>query len=282
VDDKFKGIKSCDDLGMLNGLAFEEYLRQMFVDLGYKVKKTQASGDYGGDLVLTDGEKTIAVQAKQYAKPVGFDAVKEVHFAKDYYKTTEAWIVAPKGFTPQAINGARKVGVRLICDKELEKLIAQAHEGANVTESEKRRKEKELITTAVIPAGTVHIEKGAFADCVNLKSINLPSSLKSIGPEAFKNCKHLIIKSLPEGITAIGEEAFCGCSSLALTSLPKGVTSIGDRAFCGCSSLALTSLPEGVTSIGDWAFYGCSSLALTSLPERRGRVDWGLGILWLF
>lgn len=57
MEDMFKVLKSSNDLSILNGLAFEEYLRQLFADLGYVAEKTQSSGDFGADLILLFQDK---------------------------------------------------------------------------------------------------------------------------------------------------------------------------------------------------------------------------------
>ena len=133
MDDKFKSLKTVDDLSILNGHAFEEYLTQLFSDLGYAAEKTPGSGDYGADLILKSPDCKIAVQAKQYAGDVGFDAVKEIHFAKSFYGTDEAWVVCTHGYTTQAIEAASTAGVRLIDGAALEDLIGKAHRGERTT-----------------------------------------------------------------------------------------------------------------------------------------------------
>lgn len=82
--------------------------------MGYTVKFTPASGDYGADLLLTKGNKTIAVQAKRYSNTVGVKAVQEASGAKGFYKTNEAWVVTNNIFTKNACNFAEKLQVRLI------------------------------------------------------------------------------------------------------------------------------------------------------------------------
>ncbi len=71
------------------------------------------------------------------------------------------------------------------------------------------------------------IGKGAFGWCVSLKSIDLPSSLKTIGDGAFLHTALECI-TLPEGITTIGEGAFDGCENLTevkvLNPVPVALT----------------------------------------------------------
>lgn len=124
----FKEMMSVEDLSVLKGVAFERYLSGLFTDLGYRVEETPPSGDYGADLILFKSGIKIVVQAKQYSSPVGFDAVKEAHFARSYYSAGEAWVIATHGFTPQAVSAASSADVRLIDGPELVVLAARARD----------------------------------------------------------------------------------------------------------------------------------------------------------
>lgn len=55
----------------MTGREFEIYLSVLFRNLGYKVKLTKASGDYGADLILKKSGLSIVVQAKRYKKKWG-------------------------------------------------------------------------------------------------------------------------------------------------------------------------------------------------------------------
>lgn len=70
MEPKFANLRTVEDISILKGTAFEEYLGSIFGDLGYAVDLTPASGDFGADLILSKDGNRIAVQAKQYAKPV--------------------------------------------------------------------------------------------------------------------------------------------------------------------------------------------------------------------
>jgi hypothetical protein len=59
------------------------------------------------------GDKRIAVQCKNYAKPVGNKPVQEVYAGATYYGATQAWVVAPQGFTKGGFELASRLGVLL-------------------------------------------------------------------------------------------------------------------------------------------------------------------------
>ena len=99
-----------------------------------------------------------------------------------------------------------------------------------------------------------------------ITSIDLPSTLQSIGSYAFYNCSGLTGEINLGGCTslkAIGSSAFRGCSELTSISLPSSLKAIGSSAFYGCSGLkGELNLGEctSLTSIGSSAFWSCSGL----------------------
>ena len=97
----------------LSGESFEQYLKAHFKKMGYKVKETRKSGDYGADLLLKKWGKTTVVQAKRYEKPVGLSAVQEVIGAMAYYEADKAMVITNRTFTRNARNLADQSGVDL-------------------------------------------------------------------------------------------------------------------------------------------------------------------------
>ena len=65
---------------------------------------------------------------------------------------------------------------------------------------------------------------------------------------------------LPSGLKTIGDNAFYNCAGLRSITIPNSVTSIGDNVFRKCTSLTDITIPESVTSIGDDAFFACRNL----------------------
>lgn len=140
-----------------------------------------------------------------------------------------------------------------------------------------------------------------FSNCVNLTSIEIPSSVTSIASTAFDGCAKLesivvnddnakyasqdgilynkakttfiyvpkAIKgaiSIPNGITAIDNSLFQDCSNITSIELANSVARIGDNAFNNCSGLNSVKLPSNITEIGANAFYGCDNITSATLP----------------
>lgn len=153
------------------------------------------------------------------------------------------------------------------------------------------------LDTVILPNSVDTIEQRAFNGC-SLKHIELPQSLKYIGPSAFDGaasltslavpenvsnipsfmcyeCSSLKSVTLPEGITTIENFAFYNCKSLSNINIPQSVQSIGDYAFDNCRSLTSVTIPEGITGISDFAFRQCSSLKEVYFPKSLTSIGKG-------
>ena len=86
---------------------------------------------------------------------------------------------------------------------------------------------------------------GTFMNCVNLKKVILPASIKEIPGETFYGCINLSDINIPSHLEKIGKEAFCGCKRLKSLTIPQTVISIsetgkyGGAAFKNCKKLTL-------------------------------------------
>ena len=62
--------------------------------------------------------------------------------------------------------------------------------------------------------GTLTIATAAFAQCQNLESVTIPSSVTFIGGFAFMDCRNLKSVTIPNSITSMGEAPFLLCLDL--------------------------------------------------------------------
>lgn len=128
------------------------------------------------------------------------------------------------------------------------------------------------IVTMVVPKGVSSIGERAFFECIRMKEIQLPDSIKTIGESAFCGCRALVGIRIPTGVSEIAEDTFGSCSSLSEVNLPDSLTKIGDGAFNLCSSLGNIRIPYGVTEIGDRSFEGCFKLSAIDIPGSVKRI----------
>ena len=107
----------------------------------------------------------------------------------------------------------------------------------------------------------------AFADCCDLKYIDIPHSVEKIGTYAFADCQNLQFLKIPEGLDVLREGMFMNCSSLLFVFIPNSIKNIHGSTFMKCVSLQSINIPLGVTSIGDYAFSGCESMKEINIPN---------------
>lgn len=85
--------------------------------------------------------------------------------------------------------------------------------------------------------------------CDNLKSINLPDSVKIIGNEAYMGCDGLTEIRISSGVTSIGQSAFRFCHRLTKVVIPSSVVSIDKYVFEECDSLKSVQFNSPTTII---------------------------------
>lgn len=93
----------------------------------------------------------------------------------------------------------------------------------------------------------------SFSGRTDLKSIDLPPTITSIGTSAFYACSFSEI-SLPSSLKNIYTLAFGECDSLREVIFPDGLVSIGGMSFAFCNNIEKIEIPSTVTYIGGDAF----------------------------
>ena len=94
-----------------------------------------------------------------------------------------------------------------------------------------------LFVSATLPESLESLKANTFKDCVLLKEIIIPDSVKSIGESAFANCYSLTLVTLPENLEKLEINTFANCDLLNEITIPEAVKSIDSGVFDGCGSL---------------------------------------------
>ena len=126
----------------------------------------------------------------------------------------------------------------------------------------------------VIINGFKKIEKRAFSltqtsDWTQLTSINLDSSVKTIGNNAFY-CPKLTSINL-DSVKIIDSKAFYSCYALTTINLDS-VETIGKDAFSACNALKTISIGNSVETIGKDAFFECTALTKVIISDETAKI----------
>lgn len=102
------------DYDRMDGHDFEYYCADILKRKGFrKVTVTQGSGDYGIDIIAWKDNVKYGIQCKRYSGNVGYRAVEEAYTGAGIYSCSRAVVMTNSGFTKQAKQGARRLGVEL-------------------------------------------------------------------------------------------------------------------------------------------------------------------------
>lgn len=161
------------------------------------------------------------------------------------------------------------------------------------------------IEAVVIEPGVTRIGSAAFyrqdssynpVVFSNLKSVQIPDTVQSIGGIAFYKTvfeeitipygleridnqafEYSGIKSivLPDSVTSVNYLAFAGCKSLETVTLSDRLTQLTGSLFSGCDKLTSVTFHGVLDSMAGSVFYNCSSLESLELTIRGKNASLG-------
>lgn len=115
---------SLSKLDRMDGHSFEHACSKILLANGFShVKVTQASGDYGIDVLASRDGQRYAIQCKCYNSPVGNHAIEEAYAGAAYYDGRIPVVMTNQGFTNAALQMASKLNVLLWGRNELQKML---------------------------------------------------------------------------------------------------------------------------------------------------------------
>lgn len=110
----------------LDPLRFEAFVVELLTAQGYRTQLTQASHDFGVDVLAVRGSERIAVQVKHYTSPVSGKAIAEALLGMPHYRCNACMVVTNSRFTSAAIKAAALHPCTLVDRRELGRWLAEA------------------------------------------------------------------------------------------------------------------------------------------------------------
>ena len=131
--------------------------------------------------------------------------------------------------------------------------------------------------TLELPSSVTSIGEGAFSQVEGLKKIIIPGTCKIIGTNAFANNQTLEEVILEEGVEIIGNSAFKNCNNLHTVEMTNTVKEIRNSAFFGNTNLKNIKLSNNLKEISLGTF---SRTGLEEIEIPTGIVKIGDEAFW--
>ena len=114
-------------IDQLSGFEFELLIQKLLIKSGYhSVKITQASGDYGIDLLAKKNQVSYGFQCKRYQKNIGVSAIQQAYGGISYYHLDRAIVITNSYFTEAAYQLAAVNDILLIDRQKLLKMLKKS------------------------------------------------------------------------------------------------------------------------------------------------------------
>lgn len=118
----------------MDGYDFEHFVANLLSKNGYtNIVVTQASGDYGVDIVCDFFGTKYAFQCKHYSKNVGVKSIQEVYAGMKHYGADVGAVITNSYYTENAKQLARETGVVLYDRDRLNVMIKNAKNQKNIS-----------------------------------------------------------------------------------------------------------------------------------------------------
>lgn len=112
---------SINDVDLMDGYEFEQFLSYLFTKMGYTTEVTKSSGDQGMDIIVEKGGNRVGIQSKCYSSKVTNRAVQEIFTALNHYNCSKGIVVTNNYFTDSAVELAQSNNV-ILWDRDILKI----------------------------------------------------------------------------------------------------------------------------------------------------------------
>ncbi|MCX7084651.1 MAG: restriction endonuclease [Methylococcales bacterium] len=118
---------SIDDVDLMSGIEFEQFISNLFLKMGYESNITKATGDQGIDVIASKNGIKIGIQAKCYSGSVSNSAIQEAVAGINHYRLDKAIVITNSYFTDSAKELAQSNSVilwdRIILKEKIDTIL---------------------------------------------------------------------------------------------------------------------------------------------------------------
>lgn len=150
-------------------------------------------------------------------------------------------------------------------------LLSTSGFGANVVSNTYEDGKGVIKFDGIVTAIGDYAYNNDYSPNTSLKSVTIPTTVKSIGKLAFRYCTKLESINLHDGITHIGERAFI-YTNLSEITIPKGLTELSKQVF-DSTPLKSIVIPDNIKKIGERAFCLCSDLETIVIGDGVTEIE---------
>ena len=127
------------------------------------------------------------------------------------------------------------------------------------------------VRSVSIPSTVKSLGANCFTGCSSLGGIDL-SMVTSLGAGCFSGCSSLKSINLPV-VTSLGAYCFSDCTQLTSVKISGPITNLSPGSFSNCGELSSIEIPSTVTALGELCFYDCENLTSINLPSSLTSIE---------
>lgn len=212
---------------------------------------------------MTKGKRVIAWLVLGLAA-VCISGCKKTSNAATYtYEENDAGNIVITGLTDKGRADAKLIVPAKLDGKQVEGIGSGAF------------REDTTVTEVVISDGISYIAENVFLGCYNLKTIEIPATVSSVGTNAFTDTVWED-DQLADRDELVVNDILCKVTKESGTyNIPDGIRTIASGVFYNKDELTAINIPDSVEVIGAYAFAGCKGLTELKLPSGVKRIDYG-------
>ena len=236
-----------------------------------------------GEEAFLDCPKLSSFTWSKNLREIGVDAFKGTAFYEKLQKNDKEIYELSSGVLIYAGVNYFDDNTALVSDKLTEAQIATIKANYSVDNVKKFSelnvksicsgafKDNNKLTYIDLPEWLDEVTTSTFEGCHKLEAVDgSHSTLTSIGKKAFANCSELKDINLPSSLVSLGDESFAGTKISEVPDLTT-IKEIGDAVFANCTNLV--SVNYTLNKVNKDMFNGCSSLSSITWGEGNSNID---------